>query len=159
MALESTSATEAVESLEDMGMASSAHFLIGDATTAIGLEFTSTTFARVPVNDHGFLVHSNHMLRHHPNIYEPKWLEDSPHRVETMERNLLQTKDMSWEQFGGLFEDKTNYPCSISRVAKGAGDIATLFSITMDLQRRNAVVKEGRPIRGDISTPKLNLSF
>lgn len=159
LALESTSAEAAAESLEIIGMASSAHIMIGDVTTAIGLEFTSTTFARVPVNDNGFVVHSNHMLLHHPNIYEPNWLEDSPIRIETMERNILQAKEMSWEIFSGLFEDETNYPCSISRAAEGASDISTLFNITLDLKSKRAVVKEGRPIRGDTSMSKLDLSF
>lgn len=117
LALESTSAEAAAKSLEEIGMASAAYIMVGDATTAIGLEFTSTTFARAPVNDKGFLVHSNHMLLHHPNIYEPKWLDDSPRRIQTMEKNILQTKEPSWENFSGLFEDETNYPCSISRAA------------------------------------------
>lgn len=159
LALESMSAEAAARSLEETGMASSAYILVGDATTAIGLEFTSTTFARLPLNEHGFIAHSNHLILHHPNVYEPKWLEDSPLRKETMGRNVLQTKKMSWETFGGLFEDETNYPCSISRAAEGASDFATLFNITMDLERKSAVVKEGRPIAGDTTATKLNLSF
>lgn len=159
LALESTSAEAAANSLEKTGMASSAYILVGDATTAIGLEFTSTTFARLPLNERGFIAHSNHLILHHPNVYEPKWLEDSPHRTETMGRNVLQTKEMLREAFCGLFEDETNYPCSISRAAEGASDIATLFNITMDLKTKSALVKEGRPIAGDTKATMLNLSF
>ncbi|KAF9886551.1 hypothetical protein FE257_011323 [Aspergillus nanangensis] len=142
LALESTSAEAAAKSLEDIGMASSAYILMGDAATAIGLEFTSTTFARLPVNDHGFVAHSNHMRLHHRDIYEPKWLEDSPVRIKTMEHNVLQAGELSWDVFGELFEDESNYPCSISRAAEGASDIATLFNIAVDLKRKTAVVKE-----------------
>lgn len=159
LALESSSAEAAAKSLEEAGMASSAYILVGDATTAIGLEFTSTTFARLPLNEHGFIAHSNHLLLHHPNVDEPKWLEDSPLRTETMGRNVLQAKGMSWAAFGGLFEDETNYPCSISRVQEGASEFATLFNITMDLEKKKAVVREGRPIAGDTKADKLNLSF
>ncbi|KAF4945408.1 hypothetical protein FSARC_14434 [Fusarium sarcochroum] len=84
LALESASAEEAAASLEAIGMASSGHFLIGDAETAIGLEFTSKTFARVPVNESNFLVHSNHLLLDHPDVFEPRWLDDSPMRLETL---------------------------------------------------------------------------
>ena len=159
LALESPSAETAVKSLEEVGMATSAHILIGDATSAIGLEFTSTTFARIPVNDNGFVVHSNHMRLHHPNICEPKWLEDSPLRIETMEKNIQQTKKLSWESFSELFEDETNYPCSISRVAEGASDIATLFNITMELKSKRAVLREGRPVRGASRASEMNLAF
>lgn len=145
MALESETAESAARTLEKIGMASSAHILLGDKTTAIGLEFTSTTFARVPVNDDGFLVHSNHMLLHHENIYEPKWLEDSPIRIQTMEKNIFQAEELSRENFGRLFEDETNFPCSISRAADGASDVATLFNIVIDLNGGLAVVREGRP--------------
>lgn len=159
VALESPSAEAAARSLEAAGMASSAHILVGDATTAFGLEFTSTTFAKIPVNDNGFVVHSNHMLSHHLGIYEPKWLDDSPLRTKTMERNVLQVKEPTWKSFSGLFEDETNYPCSISRAAEGANDIATLFNITMGLKSKNVVVKEGRPVRGFRHASELNLTF
>lgn len=159
VALESPSAEAAARSLEEAGIASSAHILVGDATTAFGLEFTSATLARIPVNDDGFVVHSNHMLLHHPGIYEPKWLDDSPVRIKTMIRNVFQVKEPTWESFSGLFEDETNYPCSISRAAEGANGIATLFNITMGLKSKKAVVKEGRPVRGDKRASELDLTF
>lgn len=148
MALESETAESAAKTLEKIGMASSAHIMLGDKTTAIGLEFTSTTFARVPVNDDGFLVHSNHMLLHHENICEPRWLEDSPIRIHTMEKNILQAEELSRENFSRLFEDETNFPCSISRAVDGASDVATLFNIVIDLNGGLAVVREGRPTSG-----------
>ncbi|KAJ5233381.1 uncharacterized protein N7469_005147, partial [Penicillium citrinum] len=99
MALESKTALAAAEELERIGMASSAHIMVGDKATAFGLEFTSTTFARLPVSSDGYLIHSNHMLLKHENIHEPKWLEDSYTRIQTMEQNILQRKNLSHESF------------------------------------------------------------
>lgn len=146
LVLESTSAEEAVASLEKIGMASSGHFLIGDAETAIGLEFTSKTFARVPVNEDGFLVHSNHLLMVHPDTHEPKWLEDSPVRFETMTKNVLQAIQVSWATYGEFFEDESNYPVGINRAVDEDG-IATLFNIKFDLRKKIAIVREGRPMK------------
>ncbi|KAL5043011.1 hypothetical protein BDW71DRAFT_130881 [Aspergillus fruticulosus] len=158
IALESPSALQAVENIEKIGMASSAHILIGDATTAIGLEFTSSTFARIPVNEKGYIVHSNHMLLPHAGINEPVWLKDSPVRVQTMGENVEKPGEaLSWEMFGGLFKDETNYPCSINRAAGAGSDIATLFNIIMDLRRRRAEVIMGRP--SDAGAERILLAF
>ncbi|UNI24554.1 hypothetical protein JDV02_010289 [Purpureocillium takamizusanense] len=149
LALESTSVEQALRRLQGVGMASSAHFLIGDVDTAVGLEFTSSTFAQVPVNDVGFIVHANHMLRAHQGIYEPEWLEDSPRRVDTMGRNILAAGVLSWGGFCALFEDETGWPCSINRSAEGKSEFPTLFNICIDLGKRRAVVRGGRPTSGD----------
>lgn len=158
MALESKTALAAAEELERIGMASSAHIMVGDKTTAFGLEFTSTTFARLPVSSDGYLIHSNHMLLKHENIHEPKWLEDSYTRIQTMEQNILQRKNLSHESFSKLFEDEVGFPCSISRAADQNSDIATLFNIVIDLTRGMAIVKEGRPISHSV-TPTISLEF
>ncbi|KAL4783277.1 acyl-coenzyme A:6-aminopenicillanic acid acyl-transferase-domain-containing protein [Aspergillus varians] len=145
IALESSSTLEAVEKIEKAGMASSAHILIGDATGAIGLEFTSSTFARVPVHEMGFLVHTNHMLLPHENIIEPAWLKDSPVRVQTMGENVCKLGgSLNWEAFKRLFQDETYFPCSINRAAEGMSDLATLFNIVMDLKGKRAEVTMGR---------------
>ncbi|KAL4760936.1 acyl-coenzyme A:6-aminopenicillanic acid acyl-transferase-domain-containing protein [Aspergillus foveolatus] len=158
IALESSSALQAVENIEKVGMASSAHILIGDATTAIGLEFTSSTFARIPLNQKAFIVHSNHMLLPHPGIDEPAWLKDSPVRVQTMGENIEKLQGvLSWETFCGLFRDEANYPCSINRAADGESDMATLFNIVMDLRTRRVEVIMGRP--SDAAAERIILAF
>ncbi|GAD92880.1 conserved hypothetical protein [Paecilomyces variotii No. 5] len=160
VALESTSALGAVEKLERIGLASSAHILIGDPGTAVGLEFTSTSTARVAINPSGFLVHTNHMLLQHANICEPKWLDDSPVRLHTVEEKISQAGGrLSWEHFNGIFEDETNYPCSINRAAEGSSDLATLFNIVMDLGTKKAIVRIGRPVQGNNSEEKVLLQF
>ncbi|RDW83616.1 putative acyl-CoA:6-aminopenicillanic-acid-acyltransferase [Aspergillus mulundensis] len=148
IALESRSALDAVETLEAIGMASSAHMLIGDENSAIGLEFTSSTFARIPVNERGFIAHANHMLLPHAGIDEPAWLADSAVRVRTMGENierLVGSGKVDWENFGALFQDETGFPCSINRATSEGSQIATLFNIVMDLGGRRAVVVLGRP--------------
>jgi len=145
--LESTSAKKAVAKLESIGMASSAHMLIGDATGAVGLEFTSSTFAKLPVDERGRVIHSNHLLAEHKGAMEPKWLEDSPLRVERMKEltDEKTTEAVSWEKFSQLFEDQTNYPAAICRAQEGVSGSATLFNIVMELKQKRAVVKMGRP--------------
>ncbi|CAI7649109.1 unnamed protein product [Penicillium manginii] len=156
MALESKTAELAVAKLEAIGMASSAYMVVADTKSAIGLEFTSTTFLNLPVNKHGFLVHSNHMLLCHENVYAPKWLEDSYTRLETMGQRILEKKELSRESFSSLFEDEYNFPCSISRAQEGASDFATLFNIVIDFTEGVAVVREGRPT-GERTSPTMRL--
>ncbi|KAL3486474.1 acyl-coenzyme A:6-aminopenicillanic acid acyl-transferase-domain-containing protein [Aspergillus germanicus] len=159
VALESRSAMDAVNTLERMGMASSAYILIGDATTAVGLEFTSTTFARVPIHD-GFIAHSNHMLLPHANIVEPTWLTDSPVRIETMRDNIAAIGEpLSWETYCRLFADEQHYPCAINRAASADSDVVTLFNIVMDLVAKRAEVRMGRLNPGDMDHKKIVLSF
>ncbi|KAI9374209.1 acyl-coenzyme A:6-aminopenicillanic acid acyl-transferase-domain-containing protein [Aspergillus egyptiacus] len=159
VALESSSTAEAVESLERIGMASSAHILIGDATTAVGLEFTSSTFARVKVNEQGYLVHTNHMLLPHEGMEEPAWLKDSPARVTTMEENIRKLGTLNWESYCGLFSDETNYPCSINRAPTEGSTVATLFNIVMDLKAKRAEVVMGRPVAGRTDADRITLAF
>jgi isopenicillin-N N-acyltransferase-like protein len=150
VALESTSATEAVQKLGKIGLASSAHILIGDVTTATGLEFTSTTYAQLPVDANGRVIHSNHLLLPHPGVYESPWLGDSPVRIAVMEKNTTAvTEALSWPVFSRLFEDETNYPAAICRAQEGSSTSATLFNIVMELREKKAVIKMGRPIDPD----------
>ncbi|KAL1987805.1 hypothetical protein VTN96DRAFT_2208 [Rasamsonia emersonii] len=145
LVLESTSTTEAVERLEEIGLASAGHMLIGDAATATGLEFTSTTFARLALDANGRIVHTNHLLRPHPGVVESQWLADSPARIDVMEKNAAAAGQLSWQTFSRLFEDETNYPVSICRAQEGASTAATLFNIVMELGEKRAVVRMGRP--------------
>lgn len=81
--LEATSAKKAVAELEVAGLAASAHMLVADASgEATGLEFTSSTFAKLKKNDLGVIVHSNHMLLEHEGLNVPLPIKDSPMRFE-----------------------------------------------------------------------------
>jgi len=160
MALESTSAMEAVERLEQCGMASSAHILIADATTAIGLEFTKATFARCLPDELKRVVHTNHMLMEHPGQVDTVWLKDSLDRIKTMTDISAQAKTIAsspgWEKVGRLFEDEKNLPAAICREETEDTGSATLFNILMDLKAKRAVVRMGRPVHTEET---VDLSF
>lgn len=146
MALESRMASEAVAKLEAYGMASSAHILIADNLSSIGLEFTKSTFAHcLPDFDHR-VVHANHLLEEHPGEVDTVWLRDSLTRVHTMKENVGKLdKDASWKEVSTLFEDEQNSPGAICRVETKETGSETLFNIVMDLKAKKAVVRLGRP--------------
>jgi isopenicillin-N N-acyltransferase-like protein len=146
MALESTSVAEAVQKLESYGMASSAHILLADPNTSLGLEFTKTTFAHCVPDSAGRVVHANHLLLEHPGQTDTVWLKDSLSRVRTMASNAGRLKrDADWEHVSQLFTDEENYPGSICRFETKETGSATLFNIVMDLKVKKAVVRLGRP--------------
>ncbi|EMD92976.1 hypothetical protein COCC4DRAFT_50766 [Bipolaris maydis ATCC 48331] len=146
MALESKSVDEAVQALENFGMASSAHILIADAKTAVGVEFTKSTFARLSPDSTGKIVHTNHLLLEHSGETDTVWLKDSLTRLQTMTENARALgEDPNWEQVGHLFEDEQNKPGSICRVETEETGSGTLFNIVMDLKHKKAVVRMGRP--------------
>jgi len=151
MALESSSTMEAVESIEEVGMASSAHMLIADENEAIGLEFTSATFGRISVDGKGRVVHSNHLLKEHKGAYEPLWLKDTLVRVQRMgeltEKFDLSEGEISMRNIQTLFEDESGFPYSICRAQMEKSTSATLFNIVMELKNgeRKAIVRFGRP--------------
>ncbi|KAF1972806.1 peptidase C45 acyl-coenzyme A:6-aminopenicillanic acid acyl-transferas-like protein [Bimuria novae-zelandiae CBS 107.79] len=150
-ALESNSTQEAVQKLEGYGMAASAHILISDASQAVGLEFTKSTFAHCEADSRGRIVHANHLLLEHPNEVDTMWLKDSPVRVKTMTENTEKLGDEpSWEDITRLFEDEHGFPDSICRQARDGGS-TTLFNIVMDLKAKRGVVRLGRPTQTEDS--------
>jgi len=149
MVLESASVSEAVAKLESCGMASSAHILIADANTAIGLEFTSSTFAKCVPDSMGRVLHTNHLLLDHVGAVDTVWLKDSLFRIDRITELSGSIKQEELKAgLGGVsrvFEDEMNYPTSICRAAVSGCESATLFNIVMDLKKRIAIVKRGRP--------------
>lgn len=150
MALESESTMEAVEKLESYGMASSAHILVADPNTAVGLEFTKSTFARCLPDGKGRVVHANHLLLEHLGEEDTVWLKDSLTRVKTMTNNSGKIggdkNEPSWEKISKLFEDEQNLPTAICRTQTPESGSATLFNIVMDLKSKSAVIRMGRPV-------------
>jgi isopenicillin-N N-acyltransferase-like protein len=146
MALESSSVQDAVQKLESCGMASSAHILLADANTSLGLEFTKATFAYCVPDSAGQVVHANHLLLEHPGQTDTVWLKDSLSRVQTMGSNARGlSEDAGWVDVSQLFADEENYPGSICRFETKETGSATLFNIVMDLKAKKAVVRLGRP--------------
>lgn len=146
MALESTSVADAVQKLEGFGMAASAHILIADRDSAVGLEFTKSTFAKCLPDGIGRVVHANHLLLEHPGEVDTVWLKDSPARMGTMTENSAKLgREPSWEAVSRLFEDEKNLPCAINRLQAPESGSETLFNIVMDLKSKTGVLRVGRP--------------
>jgi isopenicillin-N N-acyltransferase-like protein len=146
MALESITVDEAVRRLESFGMASSAHILLADPKTSLGLEFTKSTFAHVLPDPAGRVIHANHLLLEHPGETDTVWLKDSLTRVPTMAKNVeALSRKASWEDVSRLFEDEQNSPGAICRYETEESGSGTLFSIVIDLKSKKAVVRLGRP--------------
>lgn len=146
MALESTSVEDAVAKLESYGMASSAHILLADPNTSLGLEFTKSTFAHCIPDSAGRVIHANHLLLEHPGETDTVWLKDSLSRVRTMAGNAGNLgNEADWKEVGKLFEDEQNSPGAICRTETVESGSATLFNIVLDLKAKKAVVRLGRP--------------
>lgn len=149
LALESTYTENAADRVQSNGMASSAHILIGDDRNPIGLEFTHSTFARLPLDSQNQIIHSNHLLAEHKGAEEPTWLVDSPFRVERMaaltSKFVAEERQPTLEEFSALFKDEKNLPSAICRKQEGESTTATLFNIVIELKEKHAVVRLGRP--------------
>jgi isopenicillin-N N-acyltransferase-like protein len=146
MALESSSVDDAVQKLKSYGMASSAHILIADPNTALGLEFTKSTFAPCMPDALGRVVHANHLLLDHEGEVDTVWIKDSLERVPNMRENAAKLESgAGWEEVSALFEDEQNAPGAICRTQTEETGSATLFNIVMDLKVKKAVVRLGKP--------------
>lgn len=152
MALESNSVDEALQKLEQHGMAVSAHILLADADKVVGLEFTKSTIAYCQEDSRGRVVHTNHLLESHPGEVDTVWLKDSAGRLETMRKNTdgLPNKP-TWADIDALFEDEENLPSAICRLETPESGSGTLFNIVMDLKTKRGIVKLGRPTQVDES--------
>lgn len=149
--LEATSRTEALATLKKIGgVAGSAHILVADPSGGVGLEFAGGRgrIGEIGPDERGRVVHTNHLVLEHPGVEEPGWLPDSGERLKRI------TKLTDGGFFDGkldvkrvveLFKDEEGFPFSINRLKVKEGESQTLFTIVMDLGRREALVKVGRP--------------
>lgn len=151
MVLDSSSREEAVQSLEQNGVASACHIFVADETGGIGMEWSSSEVQKCTMNSFGQVFHSNHYLLKHQKVgQDTNWLEDSPYRVKKIEELANQIKGPpTREKIFELFKDETNYPGAICRAQKGTSRSASLFNIVMDLKARRANVTLGRPVDPD----------
>lgn len=149
--LEATSRTEALATLKKIGgVAGSAHILVADPSGSVGLEFAGgkERIGEIGPDGKGRVVHTNHLVLEHPGVEEPGWLPDSGERL----KRITELTDGGF--LGGkvdvgrvleLFKDEEGFPFSINRLKVKEGESQTLFTIVMDLGRREALVKVGRP--------------
>ncbi|KAF3763968.1 AAT-domain-containing protein [Cryphonectria parasitica EP155] len=145
--LESASREEAVGRLEASGIAGSAHILLGDESGAVGLECTPFGTREIPMDLQGRVFHTNHLVLEHAGVDEPPWLDDSLKRLARIKTLADATlfPGAGIQEILGMLKDEENCPCSINRRQLDVSTFETLFSIVMDLTKREALVKLGRP--------------
>ena len=152
--LESTSAEEAVATLERAGVASACHILVADAESAIGLECSHIDIKGL-TPEQGVLTHTNHYIKPHHGVEDLMALEDSPTRFKRLDQlvqkqteRLNNAGSVAVEDIQSLLKDEEGYPTSICRSRTDDSSIATLFTIVMDLKNRRAEVVVGKPSSG-----------
>jgi isopenicillin-N N-acyltransferase-like protein len=153
IALESRSKAKAVAALEVAGVGTSCHILIGDETGGTGLEFSHADLHKLEMRG-GKVVHSNHFVATHQTpdgipIKETLFLEDSNFRIkrigDLLEEAEKNGQSPSLETVEKQLDDEENYPTAINRAVRPGNEVATLFSIVMDLKAKMATVRMGRP--------------
>jgi isopenicillin-N N-acyltransferase-like protein len=156
LVLESQTAADAVQKLEKFGVASSAHILIADPQTAVGMEVSSTTIEKLAADSRGVLSHTNHFKLQHAGVLDARLLEDSERRDARMQELAADLEAPSREAIFTLYQDEQNAPSAICRQEIGDSTLATLFNIIMDLREKKAEICLGRPLKVD---EILTLSF
>lgn len=152
--LESQSRSDALSTIRKLGgVAGSAHILVADPEGAVGLEFAGgkERIGEIGPDARGRVVHTNHLVLEHPGVEEPGWLPDSRERLERI--GVLTDGDflageVDIKKVVELFKDEEGFPCSINRLQVKEDESQTLFTIVMDLGRREVLVKVGRPTEG-----------
>ncbi|ETS87902.1 hypothetical protein PFICI_01730 [Pestalotiopsis fici W106-1] len=148
LSLESETLSQAVDNVEAIGAAGSAFLLLAQGDQSMGLEMTSTTTKRIGRDSYGRIMHTNHLLQKHDQVVE--WPEeDSFSRYEritqlTEEYHGAHLTGLQEEGFLGFFDDHEGTPFAICRRQEGDCKDATLFNITMDLDKKTAVVRRGK---------------
>lgn len=149
--LESRSRLDALATLRKLGgVAGSAHILVADPEGSVGLEFAGgrERIGEIGPDGQGRVVHTNHLVLEHPGVEEPGWLPDSRERLARI-TNLTDGEVLGGKVDVGrvveLFKDEEGFPFSINRLKVKEGESQTLFTIVMDLGKKEALVKVGRP--------------
>jgi isopenicillin-N N-acyltransferase-like protein len=149
--MESSSREIAVSTLKKAGVATACHILVADATGGTGLECSSEDLVKLEMNREGIVTHTNHyILKHKESVIEsPDWLPDTRFRLSRINQLLNGAKDEepSGELAAKLLKDEMQGDgAAICRSAKSERDnLATLFSIVMDLGNKKAKVAVGKP--------------
>lgn len=145
--LESGSREEAISRLKAAGIAGSAHILVGDDSGSTGLECTPLGIKELSMDSSKRVFHTNHLVLEHPGVDEPHWLDDSPKRLARIQALADDTpaRELDFQELSRMLKDEEGGPCSINRRQEGESGFQTLFTIIMNLGKREAWVKFGRP--------------
>lgn len=147
--LESSSREEAVKSLEREGVASACHILVADEKGGMGLECSSEDIVRLEMDGKGMVLHTNHFVKEHEEgvLEVNDWLKDTRFRLKR-EQELADGMmgEASVEGMQSIFVDEVEGDGACICRNEREDRIVTLFSIVMDMGRRNGTVKVGRPV-------------
>ncbi|MCJ1354427.1 MAG: hypothetical protein MMC33_004415 [Icmadophila ericetorum] len=145
--LESRSAPAAIEELQKSGVASACHILVADADVGgTGLECSHLDIKSVMPSDRGVVTHTNHFLKEHADVNEVCDLPDTIARLRRINYLVGGCKDNpSMDDIANMLKDEDNYPTSINRAPTKDSTVETLFSIVMNLTKKESRVKFGRP--------------
>lgn len=147
--MESTSRSAAILRLEEQGVASSCHLLVADVTGGTGLECSSEDIVRLEMDKRGVVMHTNHyVLPHKQSVIESQtWIPDTRFRLKRIGQLVSAAEEPTVEVVERLLQDKMlGDGASICRAYSEKDDLATLFSIVMDLGERRAKVCVGLPV-------------
>ena len=142
--LDSESKDKAVKALTEAGVASACHILVADPGGSIGLECSHKDIIQLPMSKQGVVTHTNHFIKPHPGVVDTLQFEDSPVRLERIDQ-LVAKGELGFEEINKILEDEDGFPTSICRAPTEKSTVATLFSIVMDLGKKRAKVRIGRP--------------
>ncbi|WPG99942.1 Hypothetical protein R9X50_00276500 [Acrodontium crateriforme] len=119
MALESCSVGEACLAIQCQGgMAASAYILVGDRTTARGVEFSSLDIKYQSPNRYGYVAHTNHcLIAREESLDEVGYPADSIQRLARIEE-LLRSFCGGREAFSDLWKDEQDSPTGICRALR-----------------------------------------
>lgn len=167
LVLECTSTSEAIAKLQSIGgCATSAHMLIADHSGSKGVEISPNGICILEEDANGIVAHTNHFLLNRL-VNEPKWLEDSPFRIERM-KNISQSLLASLKQdhskvtikrVRDLFRDRENAPGAICRSETSADGIMSLFNIVMDLEKGSPRAEVVFAIGSDEEQPVVHMPW
>jgi isopenicillin-N N-acyltransferase like protein len=146
--LESPSASEAINQVMRIGIASTAHFLIADSVSAYGVEVSPIGNGVIPADQDGFVLHTNHWQTEPQIVDSAHWLPDTIHRLNRMEalKPQVKTSEDVWAVLG----DEDGASGCICRKAPGVdvnAELETLFGVVMDLEVGAAEFVHGRPTK------------
>lgn len=156
--LDSKSLEKGIEKVTEFGVASSCHILTADSRGSRGIEFSAFDHIFLPMGDHvvrdidGVITHTNHYLHDHKledndrlgvNIDIP----NSKFRLARIRQLIASRHEEGWGpsvlSIQTLLSDEEGHPGSICRDEE---TLATLFSIVMNLTKKQATVTIGRPV-------------
>lgn len=152
--LESRSRAEAVERICKSGACTAAHILVADDTGATSLEVSHLDTVKLEMVD-GQIAHTNHFVGKHVEGAQSvlSFFPDTQQRmsriIALLEENKTSGTADGVKALEQMLEDEDGYPGSINRKETPAKDLATLYSIALDLKAKTGKVRLGRPTESE----------